>query len=210
MKSRTIIDITVPMRVGMPVWPGDPQFEITSGMNNPANVSRLAMSTHAGTHVDAPKHSNSRWPGTENLLLSDLCGPVQVVMPQKMSLETREIIAIPMIPSSSKRVIIKTGYIHPEENEEAPLDYMGLSLSLARGLVNLGVRMIGIDSPSVESQNRIEVGTYEVHDFLLSKDVAVVESLDLKDVSEGAFDLFCLPLKVIGAEGAPARAILLD
>lgn len=145
MKPRTIIDITVPMRVGMPVWPGDPEFEIGEAFSNPANVSRLSMSTHAGTHVDAPKHSNSRWPASESLMLSDLCGPVQIVQPLKMSLETREITAIPNIPSSTKRVIIKTGYHHPEDNDVI-LDYMGLSLTLVKGLVNLGVRMIGIDS----------------------------------------------------------------
>ena len=164
-----IFDIPVPLRTGMPVYPGDPEVRLERVRSSPA-VSRLDFGVHTGTHVDAPAHFLEGAAGAEELPLDVLVGPCEVVEGAGVAL----------------RLLVRNG---------PPLDGPA-----AQVLVDQGVRLIGVD--------RMSVGDEDAHKVLLGAGVVVVEGLDLSGVEPGSYDLWCLPLKLVGSDGAPARAIL--
>lgn len=164
-----IFDISVPVRSGMPVYPGDPEVLLERVSASPA-VSRLDFGVHTGTHVDAPVHFIEAAAGAEQLPLDVLVGPCEVVSGNGFA----------------ERVLIKDG--------------PGLDGRAAKGLVDRGVRLVGVD--------RMSVGDEEAHRALLGAGVVVVEGLDLSGVDAGSYELYCLPLRLVGSDGAPARAIL--
>lgn len=204
-KERKIIDISRSLEAGMEVWPGDPDVELETLFEGAGVISRLSMSTHAGTHVDAPRHLAASLAGIESVELEKLCGTAQVVEPSVMEKNSTLITSLPALREGVSRVLIKTGY----RPGNTPPDFTGISLSLARFLIDSGIVLIGTDSPSIEALPTIEDETFAVHDLLLTNSVAVVENLDLDHVRPGVYQLFCLPLKLTGADGAPARAILI-
>jgi arylformamidase len=164
-----IFDISVPVRSGMPVYPGDPEVLLERVIDYPA-VSRLDFGVHTATHVDAPVHFIEGGAGAEQLPLDVLVGPCEVVEGSGVA----------------ERVLVKN----------APrFDRAG-----AQELVDAGVRLVGVDEQSV--------GDYDAHNVLLGAGIVVVEGLDLSAVEPGEYQLFCLPLKLVGSDGAPARAIL--
>lgn len=164
-----IFDVTVPVRTGMPVYPGDPEVRLERVSESPA-VSRLDFGVHTGTHVDAPLHFIDGAAGAEQLPLDVLIGPCEVVAGTGVA----------------ERVLIKDA---PE-----------LDGAAAQALVDQGVRLVGVD--------RMSVGDAEAHRILLGSGVVVVEGLDLSAVEPGPHELYCLPLKLVGSDGAPARTIL--
>lgn len=164
-----IIDISIPVRSGMPVYPGDPEVRLERVSESPA-ISRLDFGVHSGTHVDAPVHFIPGGAGTEELPLEVLVGPCKVVSGSGIA----------------ERVLIK--------------DCDPLDKASAQALVDGGVRLVGVD--------RMSVGDHDVHNVLLGAGVVVVEGLDLGRVEPGSYELYCLPLKLVGSDGAPARAIL--
>ena len=165
-----IIDVSVPVRSGMPVYPGDPEVRLERVSSSPA-VSRLDFGVHTGTHVDAPLHFIEEGDGAEQLPLDVLVGPCEVVAGQGFA----------------ERVLIKDA---PE-----------LDAAAAQALVDQGVRLVGVD--------RMSVGDEDAHRVLLGAGIVVVEGLDLRMVDPGTYQLYCLPLKLVGSDGSPARAILL-
>jgi arylformamidase len=173
-----IIDVSVPIRSAMTVYPGDPEvtlervLSIADGAGY--NVSRLSFGVHTGTHVDAPVHVTDEGSGVDRLPLDALVGPATVVA------ETGDL--------TGERVLFKTG--------GAALD-----AAAARLLVERGVRLVGID--------HMTIGDESVHHALLDAGVVVLEGLDLSHVEPGDYELVCAPLKLVGADGAPARVFLL-
>jgi arylformamidase len=165
-----IFDISIPVRSGMPVYPGDPEVRLERVSSSPA-ISRLDFGVHSGTHVDAPLHFLEGGSATEELPLDVLVGPCEVVVGGGVA----------------ERVLIK----------DAP----GLDGAAAQALVDQGVRLVGVD--------RTSVGDEGAHRVLLGAGVVVVEGLELRAVDPGTYELYCLPLKLVGSDGAPARAILL-
>jgi arylformamidase len=164
-----IFDVSVPVRSGMPVYPGDPEVRLERVSESPA-ISRLDFGVHTGTHVDAPLHFIPGGGGTEQLSLDVLVGPCEVVEGDGFA----------------ERVLIKGA-----ARLEAPS---------AQAFVDRGVRLLGVDGMSV--------GDEEAHEILLGAGVVVVEGLDLSGVEPGRYELYCLPLKLVGSDGSPARAIL--
>jgi arylformamidase len=164
-----IFDVSVPVRSGMPVYPGDPEVRLERVSDSPA-ISRLDFGVHTGTHVDAPLHFIEGGAGTEALALDVLVGPCEVVEES----------------GAAERVLIK--------------EAEALGAAAAQALVDEGVRLVGVDGMSV--------GDEEAHRVLLDAGVVVVEGLDLSGVQPGSYELYCLPLKLVGSDGAPARAIL--
>jgi arylformamidase len=164
-----IIDVSVPVRSGMPVYPGDPEVRLELVSLSPA-VSRLDFGVHTGTHVDAPLHFIEGADAAEQLPLDVLVGPCEVVAGQGFA----------------ERVLIKDA---PE-----------LDGAAAQALVDRGIRLVGVD--------RMSVGDEDAHRVLLGAGVVVVEGLELGAVEPGTYELYCLPLKLVGSDGAPARAIL--
>jgi len=172
-----------------------------------SNVSRLAMSVHAGTHVDAPYHFLAEGSHVAEMALKALTGRVYVLHLPDVDLVTADVLKNADIPPRTRRLIFKTRNSDYWAAEEKVFqkDFVALSADGAQYLVDRGVRLVGIDYLSVAPYDEPVL----THQILLQGGVIVVEGLDLSQVSQGRYTLYCLPLKLVGADGAPARAILI-
>ena len=209
----TIHDITVPVSPDMPVWPGDPPvaLEQVSAMDKGehANVSRLCCSAHTGTHVDAPHHFLNDGRTVESLPLDVLTGAARVVsIPDEVEVITAGILEGASIPSGTSRLLLKTRNSHIWERGEQHFqpDFVGVSADGAEWLARRGVKLVGVDYLSVAPYKQ----SVPTHRALLEPGIVVLEGLDLSAVPPGEYELYCLPLKLVGCDGAPARAILVD
>lgn len=207
---RDIIDISVTMRTGMPIWPGSPGLRLARSMRmedgDAANVSRLETGVHVGTHVDAPLHFIADGRSVEQLDLGILVGPALVaVLPDVASIANEDLAALDL-PRGTERLLLKTrnSRLWSADVTEFREDFVALTADAARWVVDRGIKLIGVDYLSVQ---RFQDGP-ETHRILLGANVVVLEGLNLSAVSAGEFELVCLPLRLAGAEAAPARAIL--
>jgi arylformamidase len=205
-------DISVPISNEIPVWPGDPKVtvervhRIEDGAN--ANVSRLDIGCHTGTHVDAPIHFIPGAAGIDSLPLEKLIGPVQVVrIPDDFSIITAEIVEVCGIKPDTKRVLFKTynSNFWIKYGSQFRTEFIGIDESGARELVKNGIELVGIDYLSI-SPFKMSRPTHKV---FLKASIVLLEGLDLSKVEPGDYTLVCLPIKVKGADGAPARAVLM-
>jgi len=206
-----IYDVTVPIAEGMPVWPGDAGVEIEwlahTDRGDLLNLSRLSLGSHTGTHVDAPRHFVPHGLTVDLLPLELLVGPAfvaEVTGPAGQAIQVDDLAALPL-PEATIRLLLKTGHSRFWQSGFRT-DYPHLTPQAAGWLVERGIRLIGIDSLSVEA---FEADGHQVHHLLLGAGVVVVEGLDLSEVPAGPCHLLCLPLKVKGGEGAPARVLVL-
>jgi arylformamidase len=204
-------DITVTISPNLPTWPGDPGVElervekIEDGSN--ANVSRVDMGVHTGTHVDAPYHFLQDGITVDQINLSLLTGRAYVLHLPEVDVITAPVLEDAQIPPRTRRVLFKTrnsDYWAMEE-EVFQTDFVGLSEDGAEYLVRRGVKLVGMDYLSIAPYKQ----TRPTHEKLLAAGVVVVEGLDLSEVSQGRYTLYCLPLKIAKSDGAPARAILI-
>lgn len=208
-----IYDVSVPISAGTPTYPGDPGVEIKEWLSlakgDPANVSVLQFGAHAGTHIDAPAHFIEGAAQVNSLGLDRLIGEAQVVeVPDDMLVVNEEVVATHVKPGTS-RVLFKTrnSNFWNDPSGKFQADYTYLDADAARGLVQRGVRVVGIDYLSVE---RFHSADFETHHVLLKNGIVIIEGLDLREVRPGIYELICLPLRISGGsgDGAPARAIL--
>jgi arylformamidase len=206
-----IHDISLPVSESMVVWPGDPAVHITQPSHldrgDLYTVSRLDMGAHTGTHVDAPAHFVRGGAGVESLSLDLLVGPARVVhVPEAATLTDKVLESLP-IPTGTERLLFRTrNSEHWASGEGFWEEYVGVTESGARWLVARGVRLVGIDYLSISSYDDL----MPPHRTLLGAGVIVVEGLDLRGVAPGEYQLVCLPLKLAGGDGAPARVILIE
>lgn len=209
----TIYDISVPLSAATPTYPSDPTIEITSWSElqrgDAANVSLLHFGAHSGTHVDAPAHFIAGGAKVEALALESLLGRATVVeVPTDMTSIDGDFIS-GNCNRSTERILFKTRnssfWNSPEEGFRT--DYTYLEPDGARRLIEMGIKLVGIDYLSIE---RFKSDGAETHRILLSNDVVILEGLDLRNVPAGRYELFCLPLRIAAGsgDGAPARAIL--
>jgi arylformamidase len=200
-------DISVPIRPGMIVYEGNPGVElervdsIANGAH--ANVSRLELGTHTGTHVDAPVHFLDGAPGSEGIELEPLIGAAVVVDATSLEADLDEdALARLDIPAGVERVLLKTPNGRLWAQNEFSRDFIRLTGSGARYLIGKGIRIVGIDF--------LSIGDEEAHRELLGAGVVPLEGLDLRDVEPGRYELVCLPLRLEGSDGAPARVVLIE
>ncbi len=198
-------DVSIPMRPEMTVWPGDPRFsfEPASRMADGAacNVSRIAMSSHTGTHCDAPWHFVDDGATLDQVDPSVFIGEALVI-----ELPDVDIIRAEHLPESKlpSRVLFKT------RNSTIPMDgsfdreFVALHTDAAERLVTDNVKLVGIDYLSIAPFG----DGVPVHRILLGAGVFVVEGLRLADVAPGVYDFIVLPLPIVGADGAPCRAFI--
>ena len=203
-----IHDITVSLSNETPVYPGDPRIEIvrTAKLENgdTANVSRLSFSSHTGTHVDPPFHFLSGARPLDQLSLDVLIGPARVVDVGELDVIDRSVVESAALAGTT-RVLFKTRNSRLWETKEFEKNFVYLDEGAARALVELGVRLVGIDYLSIE---KFDFETPGAHLELLGADVIVVEGLDLSRIAAGEYELICLPLKIRDGDGAPARVVL--
>ncbi len=206
-----IYDITVPLRAGMPTYPGEPGPRLHPlkqiARGDSANVTSLFMGAHTGTHVDAPHHFLNGTKTIEALPLDALVGPCQVVECAAADAISESDLEAAEPAAGSERLLLKTRNARLWEDTEFHTDFVHLTPSAARWLIHRGVRLVGIDYLSIE---QFRSPKHEVHKTLLAAGVIILEGLDLRQVPAGEYFLVCAPLKLVGGDGAPARVFLLD
>jgi arylformamidase len=203
------IDISVPLRNGMVHWPGDPPFHIErfqdQGKGDEATVSNMSLSAHTGTHMDAPLHYIRDAPGIDTMPLDATIGVARVIRIHNAESIQRDELARHAI-QRGERILFRTrNSEHAWDSARFEEDFVSISPEGAHYLAECGVRTIGVDYLSVGSYRKDGAETHEV---LLSAGIWVIEGLDLRNVEPGEYDLVCLPLKLVNADGAPARAAL--
>lgn len=206
-----LIDVSLPLRNGMPEWAGRRMLDISSYSATPAdrsNVSRVALTTHTGTHVDAPRHFIHDGPTLDDVPLERWVGPCYVAdlsaaQPriEPADLETAG------IPPDTERLVIKTRnselwHSSPDTFVE---DFVALSPAGAGWVLERGIRLVAIDYLSI---GPFDDDIVTVHRLLLGAGVLAVEGLDLSGVDAGRYELLCFPLRIAGSDGAPARVAL--
>jgi arylformamidase len=172
-----------------------------------SNLSTLALGSHTGTHVDAPHHFVDGRSTIEQLDPSALIGPAYVVEHSSPDHISRAHLEAGALPDGVRRVLFKTANGRFWDDDAFHPEFIGLQVDAARLLVQRGVRLVGIDYLSIE---RYQAPGHETHVALLESGVVIIEGLDLRAVPPGAYTMCCAPLKVVGAEGAPARVFLWD
>jgi arylformamidase len=207
----SVIDISLTITNSLPVWPGDPGISLTRVVSMDAgatvNVSRLDAGVHTGTHIDAPLHFLADGAAVPELDLTRFIGPCQVVeLAGTGPISAAELVAA---GADAERLLLKTSNSALWEQPELRFDttFRALALDAAEWLVARGVRLIGIDYLSIEPYEGAPGAP--VHITLLRHEIAIVEGLRLGHVAPGRYQLVCLPLKLAGSDGAPARAVLL-
>jgi arylformamidase len=204
-----LIDVTLVLSAATPVYEGDPQFEIACVQSEPCRLSRMVLSTHTGTHVDAPSHFGGV--GTvEELELGALCGAARVVDLRQGPRAIDRAALARLDLHGVQRLLLKT---HQGEMHQRParLDHAFVTADGASFLRHeCGVRLIGTDCLSIDASDDAGSTEFASHRALLlgERPVVVVEGLDLCSVAQGDYDLWCLPLRIRSADGAPARAVL--
>ncbi|HLA76258.1 MAG TPA: cyclase family protein [Vicinamibacteria bacterium] len=203
-----IIDVTIPLSPQLPVYPGDPRFALEATQRieagDPCNLSKLAFGAHAGTHVDAPYHFLADGATVDQLPLEILMGKARVVqVAAPHSIERSDLEALDL--RDDLRVLIKTRNSGLLRQPDFQGDFVFLRPDAASYLAQAGIKLVGFDYLSIDPYPSPE---HPAHHALLEAGVVVVEGLDLSEVEPGEYDMVCLPLRIEGGDGAPARVVL--
>ena len=203
-------DISVGVSPEITVWPGDPPvvLERVKSMENgdEANVSRIQSGVHVGTHIDAPIHFVEGGATVDAIPLKSLLGRAYLVDLRKADVLDAATLESARIPPRTRRLLFKTRNSELWTSGESSFqrDFVAVDASGAEWLVKKGVKLVGVDYLSVAPFN----DGVATHRILLEAGVVVVEGLNLAPVSKGRYTLYCLPVKLMGSDGAPARAVL--
>lgn len=204
------IDISIPVWPGVVHWPGVPaiEFHKTQDMTrgDMTNDTTVRMNVHTGTHVDAPFHFFANGLTVDQLSMDDLIGPALVVYLSSVQAIDVKALKSLKIPASTRRLLFKT--CNSDTWQKSPGDFdpnfVAMTAEAAQWVVKRGIKLVGIDYLSVQ---RFDDGP-QTHQILLGAGLVVLEGLNLGHVSPGKYDLICLPIRLVGLEGAWARAIL--
>lgn len=195
----TIIDISPLVTEASPVYPGDAPLTLEISLSEQVRVGTFRMSAHLGAHLDAPLHLN-RSGDVSEIELATMMGPCQVIEVKK----TGEINVEDFDSIHCPRVLIKTGF---KPSVEWTDDFAYLSAQATTHLIEQGVQLIGIDTPSIDSVNDHKL---QSHVLAIDANVVILENLDLNKVQAGDYELIALPLKIQGLEASPVRAVLIE
>ena len=205
-----IYDISVPIRSGGLVYPGNPEIDVTLqqavAKGAGANVSAIRFGSHTGTHADAARHFFDDGQPVDQIPLDRLIGPALLVgfADDVRAVGAAELKAHDL--RGRKRILLRTRNSALLSQKEFARDYTYLAPDGAEYLVDKGVEVVGIDYLSIE---QFHSGHHKAHRTLLAKSVVILEGLDLSVPPPGEYQLICLPLRIEGCDGAPARAVLI-
>lgn len=202
-----LLDVSVAVEAGTPEWPGDTPYSCgwtwRMAAGDSVNVSTLTMSPHVGTHADAPLHVRDGATAADALPLGAFAGPALVLTldgaPRDVSwgeLDAR-LSAVP------ERLLLRTG--RSIADGAFPEDWPALAADCARTLVERGLRLLGTDAPSVDRRTSTALAT---HHALFDGGAVNLENLDLRNVPDGWYELAAYPLRLVGLDAAPVRAVL--
>jgi arylformamidase len=208
-RAPRLVDVSVPLQPGIATYPGNPEFELQPikrvAAGESSNVSRLVMGTHTGTHVDAPRHFFDDRAGVDALALELLIGPAQVVDVPLSGGITEEHLAGAGLGEQVRLLLRTPNSALWSSARGFQQDYTYLTEGAARYLVARGIKVVGVDYLSVEQFKKPGA---PAHHALLGDNVVIIEGLNLSDAEPGQYEMYCLPLRVTGADGAPARVVL--
>lgn len=206
MPQRTLWDITPAIQTGTPVWPGDSEYsaettwQIADGC--PVKVSKITMSTHTGAHCDAPSHYDPQGKSIDEVAIDTYLGVCRVIDCIGVAQVQPEHIAAHMADVPA-RVLLRTYRQAPHMRWDS--DFPSIAPATIDLLAQHGVRLIGIDSPSLDPQDS---KTLDAHLHVKAQQMAILEGIVLDEVAAGDYELICLPLKLAGLDASPVRAIL--
>jgi arylformamidase len=202
-----LYDVSVAVRVGTPEWPGDAPFgcgwttRIADGAS--VNLSSISGSPHVGTHADAPLHVHDGWRASDALPLAAFLGEALVLDVSGAGAGPLSLAAEDARLDGVERLLLRTG--RTIATGAFPDDWPVLATATAAALARRGVRLVGVDAPSVDQR---ESKSLDVHRALFGGGAYVLENLDLREVREGRYELIALPQRLVGLDAAPVRAIL--
>ena len=203
-----LIDISVPLRTGIPVWPGSHGYSRRQALSHDAGdgvaVSVVSLDVHTGTHIDAPRHVLPDGATLGDVPLEAMVGPAWVVDVGSAPEVTATLLEEADVPADCRRLLIKSRNSRLWGDATFRDDYLALTVDAARWIVARGISLVGIDYLSVQ---RFTDGP-ETHEVLLQAGVVILEGLCLTRADAGGYELMCLPISIPEAEGAPARAVL--
>jgi arylformamidase len=203
------IDITVPMRTGMVRWPGDPEVRIERVQDmergDSCNVSLMTLGSHTGTHMDPPRHYIAGGQGLDEMPPSVSIGPARVIeILDSDSIKPHELLASEIEPG--ERILFKThNSARVWKTDRFVEDFVYVSHVAAEYMATTGALLVGVDYLSVGPYQGDGAG---IHRIMMEAGIWILEGLDLSRVQSGHYDLVCLPMKIAGGDGAPARAVL--
>ena len=203
------IDVSVPLHTGMVHWPDNPPVTIERELNmehgDTCNVSKMSMGTHTGTHMDAPIHFIRAGIGIDQMPLTAAIGRARVIeIGDPVSIKPEELMGHNI--QRGERILFKTrNSARCWQTDDFVEDFVYIAHEAAQYLASLGAQLVGVDYLSVGGSH---VDGPETHQALLGGGVWIIEGLNLSQAEPGIYDLICLPLRIVGGDGAPARAIL--
>ena len=205
MEAKEIFDISMELNAETPEWPGDRPFEyalsVTKEQSGSVNIGEIKTSTHMGTHIDAPFHYDDLGLKVDEMPLEVYLSTAQVIDVQ--GLEKIAIEDLPEPESGVTAVLLKT--CSWQNRKEFPKSWPIFSESIAEWMTKRGIRLLGVDVPSVDPEN--SKGLPMHHSMNVNKRY-ILEGIVLDDIEPGVYELSALPLKIKGAEGSPVRAVL--
>jgi arylformamidase len=205
-----IYDISVPIRSGGLVYPGNPEIDISLqqavAKGASANVSNIRFGSHTGTHADAARHFFDDGQPVDKIPLERLIGPALLVSFGDAVLSIGAAELREQDVKGHKRILIRTRNSALLSQKEFVKDYTYLAPDGAQYLVDIGVELVGVDYLSIE---QFHSGHHRTHRTLLERAVVIVEGLDLSSPPPGEYQFICLPLRIEDCDGAPARAVLI-
>ncbi len=209
ISSNGWIDVSVPITDGMISWPGDPKVHIARSLDMEkgaeANVTKLNMGAHTGTHMDAPRHFINSKAGIDKMPLDAAIGKVRIIGIRNKEMITPEELRSHRI-RKGERILFKTvnsnsrWYLKPFNKK-----FVALSTEAARFLAERKIKTLGVDYLSIGSLQS-DIG--EVHRLILKAGIWAIEGLDLSKVEPGDYEMICLPLRIVKSDGSPVRTLL--
>lgn len=202
-------DLTRDLAAGLAPWPGDTKFDYSLvgrlAEGSSVNLGRITTSVHSGTHADAFFHFEEDGLTIDRFAPERYVGPAAVIdLTEKFSDSLGEITISDLAPgAAAPRILLKTG-VWPDSTK-FPTAIPFLAEGVAEWLRNRRVKLLGVDLPSVDALDSKELRN---HHALAAADVAILEGLDLSAAEAGVYSLAALPIKIVGGDGAPVRAVL--
>jgi arylformamidase len=202
-----IYDLSPRLHSGLAVWPGDTLFSVKRSLNrrrgDPVDLAAITLTLHAGAHLDAPSHVLPEGPTIDQVELWKCLGPARVIHLDAKDAIGAELLA-PKLASRPPRVLVRAN--PGRDRSRFVPEFTFFSTGAARLLVERGVHLVGTDAPSVDA---FVSGDLPAHRILAEAGVVILENLVLDEVPEGEYDLVALPLRIVGGEASPVRAVLI-
>lgn len=206
-----LTDVSYPYTEAMAIYPNNPAFKMARVQSledgDSANVSLIAMGTHTGTHVDAPSHSLKGGRTIDQIPLEAMNGAAKVFDLQNNAEITKALLRKYDIKAGDI-IVLKTDNSKHFHGDVVLEDYVTLDYGAAEYLAGREIKMVCVDYMTIERPRGKRVAGKSVHGILLSAGVMIAEALDLSQIVEGSYQLYCFPINVVGADGAPARIML--